>query len=249
MGLERTGIWEFFNQLEVDKEYLKRKYDAYGIEPGDYDYILDLQSVIDFRFISRRTKIEDGELTELNLRGLSLKKIPESLRLFYGLRKLDISYNRISDISSCLADDNELEELIAQSTKIDYLPLNKLNYIKNLRVFNEVKDFDEYGTSYWKKIKLKNRIIEVSKYLPRIEILNLRDLDLSETIIKFEQLHESMKTVSLSSTNIEGIIGLDNCINLENLYMEGIDNSNFGKVKQMLSNLSRLKQVKPVILI
>jgi len=64
----------------------------------------------------------DTKATALNLRGLGLPRLPESLRQLTQLQNLDVSFNRLGALPEFLVQLTELQELIISHNELSRLP-------------------------------------------------------------------------------------------------------------------------------
>jgi len=145
-------------------------------------------------------KVEDNHITELDISDNSLTVIPDSLGTFPYLKKLDLSYNRITEISGLLNLSN-LEKL--------NLSVNNIAEIKGIKSLVNLKEFSIYY----------NQISEIKGLdnLTNLQYLSLHGNQISE--IKGLENFTNLKYLSLSYNQIKDIKNLENLTKLKHLYL------------------------------
>ncbi|NLU31443.1 MAG: hypothetical protein GXX04_02310 [Clostridiaceae bacterium] len=153
------------------------------------------------RYSLEMSKYDMAEVTELDLSGYDIENI-EEIVYFKNLAKLNLSNNRISDIS-LLKELKKLRELDLSGNMIsDISPLGGMKYMRKLCLS-------------------ENRISDISvlKGMPILDVLDLSGNDISD-ISSLEGLKD-LKELDLSNNMISNISIIRNLPNLKSLNLAG----------------------------
>jgi len=192
------------------------------------------------REVDRVMKIESKslkEITHLDLSFLGIESL-EGIEVVENLNSLTLSNNLLTDISPITAL-NQLTLLDIQNNRVsDLSPLNQLTELEVLLIRNNPIESIEVIENLFGGLRTTDFLVDVTFEDPEFERVIRETLGIEKDLLSYYDL-QKLRTLDLSSVDVNNISGIEHALNLEQL----IINKPVGNY-ELIADLKNLKHLE-----